>query len=268
MDYHQRYVRTKTVDGYVVDLDTGEISGEVGKVKDKPVTEPIRGFLSEDDLKEWCKCHNVKGSSKLRSFFDMLDKDLPKSEFVPFLVLSREVKYLSTLFIDRSKLCKIFKCTGSNINRKLNKLVKKGLLKYKATGLMCPTNSIRIDLNPVYVFKGSDDYRAMFIRNWYSADNKDSDTLHLSADLTELSKITDKELEDFRLTLVEDFETIYEKAFNSSEVTLKTFNKVYESYFDKDSIKSGIKYKILNCTDIDFKLFCLGALSADELRTY
>lgn len=268
MEYHERYMITKTLDGCIVDVDTGEILSEVEKVKSVPVTEPIREFLSEDDLKQWCKSHSVKGSSKLRSYFDMLDKDLPKSEFVPFLVLSREVKYLSTLFIDRARLCKIFECTGNNLNRKLNKLVKKGLLKYKGTGLMCSTNSVRIDLNPVYVFKGSDNYRAMFIRNWYSIANKNSDTLHLSADLTELSKITDKELEDFRKTLLEDFETIYEKAFNSSEVSLKTFNKIYESYFDKKTNKSSVKHKILNCTDVDFKLFCLGVLSVDELRTY
>lgn len=70
------------------------------------------------------------------------------------LNLTKGVCVHNIAFIKRADLCKIFSCNNTNLNRKLNSLVKRNLIKYETKGLSSP-KTIKILLHPFVFWYGS-----------------------------------------------------------------------------------------------------------------
>ena len=68
--------------------------------------------------------------------------------------MSKYVKVHNVAFIGREELCNLLDCSSANLNRKLNSLEKRNLIKYTSKGLNKP-KTVKILLNPSYFWYGS-----------------------------------------------------------------------------------------------------------------
>lgn len=78
------------------------------------------------------------------------------------LKITKHIKVHNVAFIKRDTLVDILGCSNSNLNRKLNMLVDRNIIRFETKGLTVP-KTIKIIVNPFYFFFGSCEQK---MREW------------------------------------------------------------------------------------------------------
>ena len=140
------------------DTETGEIFTD-SKYHIKPFTpvNPLPRFAkSEEQALEFRSPQHLKFTTNNNIWFGELERlgqahgqDILRN----FLELTKKVKIHNILFMSRDELCEIFSCSNANLNRKLNSLEKRNLIKYTTKELQV-AKSVKVLLNPSHFWYG------------------------------------------------------------------------------------------------------------------
>lgn len=153
----------KAANGKVVlklfDSETGEIfEDSVYTVRPYKQVDPLPRFSREEqealDYRSSIDKQYARSTDKYFGDMQTIEKSHGNDILKQILNLTKYVKVHNVLFLNRETLCELFSCTNANLNRKLNSLVKRNLIKYETKGLMKP-KSVKILIHPFVFWFGS-----------------------------------------------------------------------------------------------------------------
>lgn len=145
------------------DTETGEIftDSKYQVIPFTPVSPLPRFAKSEEQALDFRSVNHLRFTTNNNVWFGELEKleqihgqDILKQ----FLSLTKKVKVHNVLFISREELCSMFESSNSNLNRKLNSLEKRNLIKYTTKNLTVP-KTIKVLLNPSHFWYGCNSSR-------------------------------------------------------------------------------------------------------------
>ncbi len=141
------------------DSETGEIFEDSEyTVRPFKQVDPLPRFSREEqEALDYRSSIDKKYSRSTDKYFgdiQTIEKSHGNDILKQLLTLTKYVKVHNVLFLDRIILCEMFSCTNANLNRKLNSLVKRNLIKYETKGLMKP-KSVKILIHPFVFWFGS-----------------------------------------------------------------------------------------------------------------
>ena len=187
-----------TVDGFVVDKQTGEI------VKPSVFSTPVdyQPSLSDcrsvDDFERYLKFVDRRKlpAHTLHSLHQEVDFTrgvwirngidcritLPQQRLLE--TLHQLVVYRNVIFMTQAALAKVLGTAESNLMKKLKMLEEANMLRVSSSrkGNM-RTGEIKLAINPRLVFRGSDRMRSKYIRHWYQPAGELSSRLEYAVEL-------------------------------------------------------------------------------------
>lgn len=140
------------------DTETGEIftDSKYQVIPFTPVSPLPRFGKSEQQSLDYRSVGHLQYTTKNNVWFGELERlgqahgqDILKQ----FLSLTKKVKIHNVLFMKREELCEVFDCSNTNLNRKLNSLEKRNLIRYTSKNLQ-EAKTIKILLNPSHFWYG------------------------------------------------------------------------------------------------------------------
>lgn len=141
------------------DTETGEIFEESSyTIRPYKQVDPLPRFAKcEEDALSFRSLTDMKFTRSDNKFFgdlQALSEHHGDSILKQILSLTKHVKVHNVAFIHRDILCEVLDCTNANLNRKLNSLVKRNLIKYE-TKSVCTLKTVKILINPFTFWFGS-----------------------------------------------------------------------------------------------------------------
>lgn len=141
------------------DTETGEIFENISyTIRPYRQVDPLPRFAKcEEDALEFRNTTDMKFTrSDNKHFGDLqaLSEHHGNPILKQILGFTKYVKIHNVAFIHRDILCEILECTNANLNRKLNSLVKRNLIKYE-TKSVCTQKTVKILIHPFTFWFGS-----------------------------------------------------------------------------------------------------------------
>lgn len=183
------------------DTNTGEIFTDFN-YKEPAVfqvnPQPRFGKCEEDALNFRDSNDKKFTSSEYKVFGDLntVKKQYGENVLRSLLMITKKVKVHNVAFIKRSELCDIFSCSNSNLNRKLNSLVKNNLIKFYTKEVTAP-KTIKILLNPFLFWYGASKSKVVeWLNYWCSESPVHYDTVTPSEDYIKTVSVEDFKYSD------------------------------------------------------------------------